>query len=44
MGQTDERITPHSLYLALGKDETERLAKYHGLFWMMQRLPIFGLH
>jgi putative transposase len=32
LGQMDERITPHSLYLALGKDETERLADYRGLF------------
>jgi putative transposase len=28
----DERITPHSLYLALDKDETERLVEYRGLF------------
>jgi len=32
LGQMDERITPHSLYLAMGKDETERLADYRGLF------------
>ena len=32
LGQMDERLTPHSLYLALGKDETERLAEYRGLF------------
>jgi putative transposase len=32
LGQTDERITPHSLYLALGKNEPERLADYRGLF------------
>ncbi|MBK9160744.1 MAG: hypothetical protein IPM27_04155 [Nitrosomonadales bacterium] len=32
LGQTDERITPHPLYLALGKEETERLAEYRGLF------------
>ncbi|GAB5606507.1 hypothetical protein TK5_25880 [Sideroxyarcus sp. TK5] len=32
MGQTDERITSHPLYLALGKEETERLAGYRGLF------------
>ncbi|MBU1215254.1 MAG: transposase [Gammaproteobacteria bacterium] len=32
VGLTDERITPHSLYLALGKEETDRLAEYRGLF------------
>ncbi len=32
LGQMDERIIPHSLYLALGKDEIERLAEYRGLF------------
>jgi putative transposase len=32
LGQTDERITPHSLYLELGTEETERLAEYRVLF------------
>jgi putative transposase len=32
LGEMDERITPHSLYLSLGKDEAERLAEYRGLF------------
>jgi putative transposase len=32
LGKMDERLTPHSLYLALGKDEVERLAEYRGLF------------
>jgi putative transposase len=32
LGQADERITSHSLYLALGKDEAARLAEYRGLF------------
>jgi len=32
LGQVDERIMPHSLYLALGKDEADRLAEYRGLF------------
>ena len=32
LGQIDERITPHTLYLALGKEETDRLAEYRGLF------------
>jgi putative transposase len=32
LGQVDERITPHTLYLALGKDEPIRLAEYRGLF------------
>jgi putative transposase len=32
LGQTDERITSHPLYLALGKNGTERLAEYRGLF------------
>ena len=31
-GQVDERIWPHSLYLELGKDETDRLAIYRALF------------
>ena len=32
LGQVDERITPHPLYLALGKDEDSRLAEYRDLF------------
>lgn len=32
LGRADERITPHPLYLALGKDEASRLAEYRGLF------------
>ena len=32
LGQTDERITPHSLYLALGKEDAERQTEYRGLF------------
>lgn len=32
LGQADERITPHPLYWALGKDEESRLAEYRGLF------------
>lgn len=32
LGQADERITPHSLYFALGQDESVRLAEYRGLF------------
>ncbi len=32
LGQKDERIKPHSLYLALSKDEASRLAEYRGLF------------
>lgn len=32
LGQADERITPHPLYLALGKDPDSRLAEYRGLF------------
>lgn len=32
MGQADERITPHPLYLALGKGKDSRLAEYRGLF------------
>jgi putative transposase len=32
LGRTDERITPHPLYLALDKDEASRLAGYRGLF------------
>ena len=31
-GQVDERITPHPLYLELGKDEADRLAAYRALF------------
>ena len=32
LGQADERITPHPLYLALGKDPDSRLAEYRALF------------
>lgn len=32
LGQVDERITPHPLYLSLDKDEAMRLAEYRGLF------------
>ena len=32
LGQMDERIAPHSLYLALGEDATRRQADYRGLF------------
>ena len=32
LGQVDERITPHPLYLALGTDESNRLVEYRGLF------------
>lgn len=32
LGQVDERITPHPLYLELGKDEADRLAAYRALF------------
>lgn len=32
LGQTDERITPHPLYLELGKNEADRLAAYRSLF------------
>jgi len=32
LGQADDRITPHPLYLALGKDEDSRLAEYRDLF------------
>ena len=32
LGQADERITPHPLYLSLGKDVESRLAEYRGLF------------
>ena len=32
LGQADERITPHPLYVSLGKDEDSRLAEYRGLF------------
>jgi putative transposase len=32
LGQADERITPHTMYLALGMDEPQRLAEYRGLF------------
>ena len=28
----DERITPHMPYLALGKEEADRLTEYRGLF------------
>jgi len=32
LGQVDDRITPHPLYLSLDKDEAMRLAEYRGLF------------
>jgi putative transposase len=32
LGQVDERIMPHPLYLSLDKDEAMRLAEYRGLF------------
>ena len=32
LGQPDERITPHPLYLELGKEEDTRQAEYRGLF------------
>ena len=32
LGQVDERITSHSLYQSLGKDEAIRLAEYRALF------------
>jgi len=32
LGQVDERIAPHPLYLGLGKEEEERLAAYRALF------------
>ncbi|MDO8311393.1 MAG: transposase [Sideroxyarcus sp.] len=32
LGQADERIVPHPLYLTLGNDEADRLAEYRGLF------------
>ena len=32
LGQADARVTPHALYLALGRSEKERLGQYRGLF------------
>ena len=32
LGQADERITSHPLYLSLGKDEEGQLVEYRGLF------------
>ncbi len=32
LGQVDERIAPHSLYLSLDRDKAARLAEYRGLF------------
>ncbi len=32
LGKTDQRITPHPLYLALGKGDDTRQAEYRGLF------------
>ena len=32
LGQTDERIAPHPLYLGLGRNESDRLAAYRALF------------
>ena len=32
LGQADERIAPHPLYLALGKDDGIRQAAYRALF------------
>lgn len=32
LGQTDERITPHPLYLGLGRTESDRLDAYRALF------------
>ena len=32
LGQADARLTPHSLYLALGKSDKERQAAYRALF------------
>ncbi|MDP2804818.1 MAG: transposase, partial [Gallionellaceae bacterium] len=32
LGQVDERIAPHSLYLSLGKDDAIRQTEYRGLF------------
>ena len=32
LGQADERIIPHSLYLELGKEEGDRLAAYRAIF------------
>jgi putative transposase len=32
LGQADERIAPHPLYLGLGRNESDRLAAYRALF------------
>ena len=32
LGQPDPRITPHPLYLAMDRDETDRQAAYRSLF------------
>jgi len=32
LGQTDSRITPHSVYLSMDRDETDRQAAYRALF------------
>ena len=32
LGQADARVTPHALYLALGRSEKERLGQYRSLF------------
>ena len=32
LGQSDARLTPHSLYLALGRNDRERQAAYRALF------------
>ena len=32
MGQADSRLTPHALYRALGRSDTERQAHYRALF------------
>jgi putative transposase len=32
LGQPDARLSPHALYLALGRDDTSRRAAYRALF------------
>ncbi|MCI0749664.1 MAG: hypothetical protein L0Y32_03835, partial [Nevskiales bacterium] len=32
LGQTDARLTPHSLYLGLGRTDKERQSNYRSLF------------